>query len=98
MPSQLDRPSGRAQGRSRRRRWRAFAPALNPADRRSKSPQLLSSNLRQRGLCLALDALEVRLVAEAFSIELVDVLGAGGTRSEPAIFGLDLDAAERLAV
>src|SRR5260363_176967 len=37
-------------------------------------------------------------IAEALGIELVDVLGAGRPRREPAIIGLDLDAAERLAV
>src|SRR5579872_1997671 len=56
------------------------------------------SHLRQRRLRLALDPLEMRLVAEAFGIELVDVLGARGPCGEPAMVGLDLDAAERLAV
>src|SRR3569833_3311402 len=56
------------------------------------------THFRQRRLRLALDALEMRFVAKALGIELVDVLRAGWTRGEPAIFSLDLATAERLAV
>ena len=31
---------------------------------------------------------------EGFGVDLVDVFGAGGTGSEPAIFGGDLEAAD----
>src|ERR1700741_882909 len=36
--------------------------------------------------------------AEALGVDLVDILGAGRTRGEPAGLALDLDAAERLIV
>ena len=41
------------------------------------------------------DGIQVGLVAEALGVDLVDILGAGGTRGEPAGFGNDLEAADR---
>ena len=46
-------------------------------------------------LRLADDGVEVRLVLEALRVDLVDVLGAGGPRREPAAGGDDLQAADR---
>src|SRR6185312_4984774 len=59
-------------------------------------------NLRQRRVHHRLrflqQALEVRLVLEALGVDLVDRLGAGGARGEPAAGGGGLDAADRGAV
>src|SRR5690606_9837476 len=45
-----------------------------------------------------LDALQVRLAFEAFGVDLVDVLGAGWPRGEPAVIGDHLQSANRCAI
>src|SRR4051812_8279376 len=59
---------------------------------------LRAEHLRQPCLSLLLNRLQVLGAAEAFRIDLVDVLGARRPGGEPAEIGFDLDAAERLAV
>src|SRR6185437_10178498 len=49
-------------------------------------------------LRLVEQALQVGLVLEAFGVDLVDRLGTRGARSEPAVGGDRLDAADRRAV
>src|SRR3954471_21825945 len=49
-------------------------------------------------LRLVHDRVQVRLVAEALRVDLVDVLGARGPRCEPAVRGHDLEAADLGAV
>src|SRR5205823_10486451 len=46
------------------------------------------------GFRLVDDALQVHLVAEAFGVDLVDVLGSRGPSCEPAVLRDDLDAAD----
>src|SRR5439155_6769515 len=53
---------------------------------------------RHDGFRLVDDALQVRLVAEAFRVDLVDVLRAGRTGREPAVLRDDLEAADVGAV
>ena len=52
----------------------------------------------ERAPGVALDLPQVALAAETFRVDLVDILGAGRARREPAAVGDDLDAAEGLAV
>src|SRR5205807_7747631 len=47
--------------------------------------------LRHDGSCLPDDLLQVRLVAKALGVDLVDVLGAARPRGEPAARGYDLE-------
>src|SRR6202044_1833551 len=49
-------------------------------------------------LCLGLDPRKVICSLERLSVELIDVLGAGWPRGEPAGLGDHLEAAQRLAV
>lgn len=64
--------------------------------------QARRSGLGQRGVDdlfgFGLDLGEVLCALEAFGVDLVDVLGTGGTRREPAVFGADLEAADGRAV
>src|SRR6185369_10139452 len=50
------------------------------------------------GLCFAQDRLQMRVVLEGLRINLVDVLGSGRTRGEPAACGDNFDAADRCVV
>src|SRR6185312_15422448 len=57
-----------------------------------------SEYLLQGAPSVALNALEVSLIAETLRVDLVDVLGAGWPRRKPARLGFYLDAADRLAI
>src|SRR5215212_12213055 len=50
------------------------------------------------GLGVLLNPPQMSLIAKALSIDLVDVLGAGGSCGEPSMLSGHLDAAKRLAV
>src|SRR5437868_5194671 len=50
------------------------------------------------GLRILLDLSQVRLALKALGVDLVHILGAGGSRRKPSVLGDDLDAAERLPV
>src|SRR3954452_20533597 len=49
-------------------------------------------------LSILLNPPQMSLIAKALRIDLVDVLGAGGSCGEPSVLSDDLDAAKRLAV
>jgi hypothetical protein len=57
-----------------------------------------SKNLRYGILCFVLNPVQMILVAEAFSVDLLNVFSSGRPCSKPAHFGLDLDSAEGLAI
>src|SRR5438128_1281722 len=50
------------------------------------------------GLRLTLNATQMRLIDEAFGVQLVDILGAGRPRRKPATRGLDLEPTNRRTV
>src|SRR6185312_7513193 len=64
------------------------------AQRSPRRPQCGAHNL----LGLLQDALQVRGVAKALGVDLVDILGARGSGGEPAVGGLHLQPADRCIV
>src|SRR5207302_1022990 len=57
-----------------------------------------SDDLPDDGLRLFLDAAQMIDVAETLGIDLVDVLGAGGTRCKPSVLRYHFDAADGIAI
>src|SRR5712692_817167 len=53
---------------------------------------------RDRALGLLLNLSQMLLAVKTFRVDLVDVLGAGGSCGKPSVFRHHLDAAERLIV
>src|SRR5438874_1737851 len=66
--------------------------------RDAASGALRPEHLRQPCLSLLLDPLQVLGAPKTLGVDLVDILGARRPGGEPAEIGLDLDAAEGLAV
>src|SRR3954471_24081979 len=60
--------------------------------------RLRPEHLLQPRLGLLLNPLQVLGAAEAFGVDLVDILRSGRPCGEPAEIGFDLDAPERLAI
>src|SRR5690606_12419854 len=81
----------------------AEAPQRRPGVARgcdtARRPRASSSGerLRDDRLRLRDDGVQVVLAAEALRVDLVDVLGAGRARREPAVLGDDLETADRAA-
>jgi hypothetical protein len=57
-----------------------------------------SKDLRYGSLRFVLNPVQMTLVAEALSVDLVNVFSSGRPCGKPTHFGLDLDSAEGLAV
>src|SRR6266702_3208430 len=75
----------------------AMTARLTP--RSNTVPQLgRCKHSRDRSLGLLLNLPQMRLAFETFRVDLVDVLGSGGSCGKPSVVRHDLDAAERLAV
>ena len=87
-------------GAVERQRHQALALAAGEHDREDVRHRHRPSSARCLTISLGLveDPLEALLAVEALRVDLVDVLGPGRPRGEPAVLGDDLQAADRRAV
>src|SRR5437868_1002663 len=85
---------------------RGFLFGIHPESRRTASPRVIlilclaapTNHTAHQRLRVFLDAAQMLFADEAFGVDLVDVLGAGGAGGEPAVLRHDLDAADGFVV
>src|SRR5579862_5866432 len=98
----MKKPIATSQGRSRFTVAVGWISLEADIEDRVDGKSAAALGLRERGIDHGLrfgeQRAQVRLVAKALRIDLVDVLGAGGARGEPAVLRGDLETADRRIV